>query len=62
MQKLGNYIQGHWVEGDGDGQVICDAVTGDPLYQAGTEGLDFEKVLQYARNSWKSGIAKDEFS
>ena len=50
MQKLGNYIQGHWVEGDGDGQVICDAVTGNPLYQAGTEGLDFEKILQYARD------------
>jgi oxepin-CoA hydrolase / 3-oxo-5,6-dehydrosuberyl-CoA semialdehyde dehydrogenase len=49
MQKLGNYIGGHWVKGEGDGQIICDAVTGDPIYQAGTEGLDFGLVLKYAR-------------
>ena len=62
MKKLGNYITGRWIEGDGDGQILSDAVTGTPLYQAGTAGLDFQEILQYARGSRKSGITKNEFS
>ena len=29
MRKLQNYIAGNWVEGDGEGQPLYDAVTGD---------------------------------
>ncbi len=49
MQTLGNYITGRWIEGKGEGQVLSDAVSGIPLYRAGTEGLDFQEILQYAR-------------
>ena len=31
MNKLGNYITGRWITGDGDGQVLYDAVTGDDI-------------------------------
>ena len=57
MKKLGNYVMGRWIEGDGDLQILSDAVTGTPVYQAGTRGLDFQEILQYARTVGKSGFA-----
>ncbi|MFC4263029.1 phenylacetic acid degradation bifunctional protein PaaZ [Ferruginibacter yonginensis] len=49
MQKLGNYITGHWITGDGDGQPLFNAVTGQVISHATTQGLDFEAILHYAR-------------
>ncbi len=49
MHKLGNYIAGSWITGDGDGQVLYNAVTGQPLVAATTKGLDFKNMLVYAR-------------
>ncbi len=49
MNKLGNYITGRWITGDGDGQVLYDAVTGDDIAIATTEGLDFASILDYGR-------------
>ena len=61
MKKLGNYITGRWIEGDGDGQIISDAVTGIPLYEAGTRGLDFQKILQYGREKGNPALRKMNF-
>jgi oxepin-CoA hydrolase/3-oxo-5,6-dehydrosuberyl-CoA semialdehyde dehydrogenase len=61
MKKLGNYITGRWIEGDGDGQILSDAVTGTPLYQAGTDGLDFREILQYARSRGNPALRKMSF-
>ena len=33
MKKLGNYVMGRWIEGDGDLQILADAVTGIPVYR-----------------------------
>ncbi len=49
MTKLGNYIQGQWTTGDGDGQAVFDAVTGDTIAHATTKGLDFGEILKYGR-------------
>lgn len=49
MSKLGNYITGKWVEGDGDGQAIYNAVDGTLIHHASTKGLDFEAILNYGR-------------
>ena len=49
MNKLGNYITGRWITGDGDGKVLYDAVTGDDIAIASTEGLDFASILDYGR-------------
>ncbi|HVY75535.1 MAG TPA: phenylacetic acid degradation bifunctional protein PaaZ [Puia sp.] len=49
MKKLGNYIAGRWVEGTGATQTLFDAVTGKPLYEAGSGGIDFQEMLDYAR-------------
>ena len=61
MQKLGNFITGRWIEGKGEGQILADAVTGIPLYQAGTEGLDFQEILQYARTVGNPALRRMTF-
>jgi oxepin-CoA hydrolase/3-oxo-5,6-dehydrosuberyl-CoA semialdehyde dehydrogenase len=61
MQKLGNYITGRWIEGAGDLQVLSDAATGIPLYQAGTKGLDFQEILRYAREKGNPALRKMSF-
>lgn len=49
MEKLGNYVMGSWVTGDGDGAPIHSAVTGEVITAATTKGLDFGEILQYGR-------------
>ena len=49
MKKLENYLSGAWINGDGDGQLLYDAVTGDPIATATTKGLDFAAALEYGR-------------
>ncbi len=49
MRKLGNYVLGNWIEGDGEGKLLTNAVNGSPIALATTQGLDFEKILQYGR-------------
>lgn len=61
MKKLGNYVMGRWIEGDGDLQILADAVTGIPVYQAGTRGLDFNDVIQYARTVGNPALRKMSF-
>jgi oxepin-CoA hydrolase/3-oxo-5,6-dehydrosuberyl-CoA semialdehyde dehydrogenase len=47
--KLENYILGNWITGDGEGQPLYDAVTGEAIAYATTKGLDFASVLRYGR-------------
>ncbi len=47
--KLGNYITGNWISGDGEGQQLFNAVTGEPIATATTQGLDFKQILEYGR-------------
>jgi len=49
MAKLENYITGEWITGDGEGQVLYDAVTGEEIARATTLGLDFASILDYGR-------------
>ena len=49
MKQLNNYVQGQWMTGTGNGQLLTDAVTGEPIAQASTEGIDFKSVIEYGR-------------
>lgn len=51
MQQLQNYILGSWITGDGDGQLLFNAVTGNAIATASTKGINFADVLNYARNN-----------
>ena len=61
MKKLGNYVTGRWIEGVGEQQILTDAVTGTPLYMAGTAGLDFQEILEYARKHGNPALRKMTF-
>ncbi len=61
MVKLGNFIGGSWVMGDGDGQALYNAVTGDPVAQATTRGIDFAAVLDYGRKKGNPALRKMSF-
>lgn len=49
MNKLGNYIKGHWVLGDGEGQPLFNACTGEIITNASSKGIDFAGAVRYAR-------------
>ncbi len=59
--KLENYITGKWVTGDGDGQQLFNAVTGDPIVNATTNGLDFKQILEYGRTVGNPALRKMTF-
>lgn len=46
---LQSYAAGHWFTGDG-GQVVRNAITGEPVATLSSQGLDFAAMLEYGRN------------
>ncbi|HEU4903331.1 MAG TPA: phenylacetic acid degradation bifunctional protein PaaZ [Flavisolibacter sp.] len=61
MNKLENYVTGRWITGDGEGQLLHDAVTGETIAAATTKGLDFASVLHYAREVGNRNLRKMTF-
>ena len=47
--RLKNYALGQWVEGTGKGTELYNAVNGEPVAVASSEGLDFKAMAEYAR-------------
>lgn len=60
-QKLKHYIAGKWVEGQGEGQVLYNAVNGEALYNTSTTGIDIKEALEYARNVGNPNLRKMTF-
>jgi oxepin-CoA hydrolase/3-oxo-5,6-dehydrosuberyl-CoA semialdehyde dehydrogenase len=61
MYKLENYITGNWITGDGDGQQLYNAVTGENISAATTKGLDFKSITDYARTVGNPALRKMTF-
>jgi oxepin-CoA hydrolase/3-oxo-5,6-dehydrosuberyl-CoA semialdehyde dehydrogenase len=61
MPKLGNYITGRWIEGDGEGQPLYNAFTGQLISHASTKGLDFAAILDYARTTGNPALRRMTF-
>lgn len=61
MKKLGNYTCGQWTEGMGNGQELYNAVNGETIAIATSDGLDFEAILQYARSKGNPALRKMTF-
>lgn len=49
VRKLENYALGKFISGDGDGQILFNAITGEEIFSASSKGLDFAKMCHYAR-------------
>ncbi len=61
MIKLKNYALGSWIEGDGDGQILYNAVNGQQLALASSKGLDFGAMLHYGRSVGGPALRKLSF-
>jgi oxepin-CoA hydrolase / 3-oxo-5,6-dehydrosuberyl-CoA semialdehyde dehydrogenase len=49
MQQLENYVLGRWISGDGAGQTLYNAITGNAIAATSTQGLDFKAIVDYGR-------------
>jgi oxepin-CoA hydrolase/3-oxo-5,6-dehydrosuberyl-CoA semialdehyde dehydrogenase len=61
MKKLENFVGGAWITGDGEGQLLYDAVNGQPIAAASTKGLDYSSILEYGRSTGGSVLRKMSF-
>src|SRR5690606_38348941 len=59
--KIQNYINGHWIEGKGEGTPLFDSVTGEIIGHVSTEGIDFAEVLHYGRTKGGEKLRKMTF-
>ena len=60
-EKLKNYSQGRWIEGDGPGTMLFHAVTGKELFSSTSKGIDFGATLDYGRKTGGSKLRKMTF-
>lgn len=61
IRPLGNYACGAWIGSDPDGEILLDASTGEPVARAGTTGLDFGRMVRYARTTGGPPLARMTF-
>lgn len=59
--KLHNYALGQWSPHDGEGQLLHNAITGEPIVTCGSEGLDFGEMMEYARRIGNPALRKMTF-
>jgi oxepin-CoA hydrolase/3-oxo-5,6-dehydrosuberyl-CoA semialdehyde dehydrogenase len=59
--KLGNYVTGNWINGDGEGQQLFNAVNGELIASASTKGLDFAAITHYARSVGNPALRRMTF-
>ncbi len=61
LTKLKNYAEGKWVTAANDGDTLYNAITGDAVYAASSEGLDFGAMMNYARKVGGPALRKLTF-
>jgi oxepin-CoA hydrolase/3-oxo-5,6-dehydrosuberyl-CoA semialdehyde dehydrogenase len=59
--KLENFVAGKWVTGDGEGQPLFNAVTGEVIAAASSKGLDFKAMTEYARKAGNKNLRRLTF-
>ncbi|PJA08728.1 MAG: phenylacetic acid degradation bifunctional protein PaaZ [Flavobacteriales bacterium CG_4_10_14_0_2_um_filter_32_8] len=59
--KFKSYAQGKWVEGEGNGKPLLNAITGVEIGTASSKGLNFEGMLNYARTIGGPALRKMTF-
>ncbi|MBN7797364.1 phenylacetic acid degradation bifunctional protein PaaZ [Parahaliea mediterranea] len=47
--KLESYVTGRWQAGEGEGVTVHNAVSGEPVCQVSSEGVDFAAVVRHGR-------------
>src|SRR5881392_2828674 len=60
-RRLLNYVAGEWVEGTGRFTTLHHAVTGAPVAESSSEGIDFATMVRYARRVGGPALRKMTF-
>lgn len=60
MRKLESYACGRWQAGEG-GDVVLNAITGEPVALVSSKGLDFKAMLEHARKIGSPALRKLTF-
>lgn len=58
---LENYAEGKWVAGSTASETLFNAITGEAIYTAGSNGLDFDAMMKYARLKGGRALRKMTF-
>jgi len=61
VTQLKNYAEGKWVNGKKEGDTLFNAITGDAIYTASSDGLDFGAMMDYARKVGGPALRKLTF-
>jgi oxepin-CoA hydrolase/3-oxo-5,6-dehydrosuberyl-CoA semialdehyde dehydrogenase len=61
VSKLENFVAGSWISGDGDGQFLYDASTGEVIGSASSDGIDICSMYDYARKVGNPHLRKMTF-
>jgi oxepin-CoA hydrolase/3-oxo-5,6-dehydrosuberyl-CoA semialdehyde dehydrogenase len=61
MYKLKSFAQGHWHQADADFKTCHHALTGKPVAQISSSGLNFAEMRNYARDKGQKSLAKMTF-
>ncbi len=61
VKQLRNYSEGQWHTAAADGDVLYNAINGDPIFTASSKGLDFGAMMDYARKTGGPALRKLTF-
>ena len=61
MKTIENYALGSWIQGDGQGTPLYNAINGDQIGTASSKGLDFSEMMNYARKVGGPALRKMTF-
>ncbi|MGB1033197.1 MAG: aldehyde dehydrogenase family protein, partial [Flavobacteriales bacterium] len=61
MSTLKNYALGQWIAGSEEGKPLFNAITGEQIASASSQGLDFGAMLNYAREVGNPVLRKMTF-
>jgi len=56
-----NYALGSWIKGDGEGKVLFNAINGEKIGTASSNGLDFSQMMKYGREVGGPSLRKMTF-
>ncbi len=61
IKLLNNYAEGKWVPGENASEILYNAINGEAIYQTGSDGLDFDGMMTYARKKGNPALRKMTF-
>ena len=61
MRNYENYALGKWIKGDGEGIPLYNAINGEQIGTAGSKGLDFSDMMDYARKTGGPSLRRMTF-